>query len=48
MYRAGDLILFASYLLHAVPRNEGPQRISIAFNAIPERLDSWGYTIQFA
>ena len=45
---AGDLILFPSYMLHAVPRNEGGQRISVAFNAIPDHLDSWGYTIQFS
>jgi hypothetical protein len=29
-----------------VPENRGPQRISIAFNAIPDRLDSSGYTIR--
>lgn len=45
---AGDLILFPSYLLHAVPANQGEQRISVAFNAIPERLDSWGYVVRFA
>ena len=45
---AGDLILFPSYMLHAVPRNEGGQRISVALNAIPDHLDSWGYTIQFS
>ena len=44
---AGDLILFPSYLLHAVPRNEGEQRISVAFNAIPERLNSHDYVIRF-
>lgn len=44
---AGDLILFPSYLLHAVPRNEGGRRVSLAFNAIPDHLDSWGYRIQF-
>ena len=43
---AGDLILFPSYLLHEVPENRGPQRISIAFNAIPDRLNSSGYTIR--
>ena len=41
----GDMVLFPSYLLHEVPRNQGAQRITMAFNAIPERLDSWGYTI---
>jgi hypothetical protein len=45
---AGDLILFPSYMLHAVPRNEGEQRVSVAFNAIPDHLDSWGYAIRFA
>jgi len=44
----GDLILFPSYLLHEVPVNQGGQRISIAFNAIPERLDSSGYAIRFS
>ena len=43
---AGDLVLFPSYLLHEVPENRGPQRISIAFNAIPDRLSSSGYTIR--
>ncbi len=44
----GDLVLFPSYLMHAVPPNPGPRRISLAFNAIPTRLDSWGYRISFA
>lgn len=43
----GDLVLFPSYLMHAVPPNPGPRRISLAFNAIPTRLDSWGYAISF-
>jgi uncharacterized protein (TIGR02466 family) len=44
----GDLLLFPSYLLHEVPANQGGQRISLAFNAIPSRLDSWGYSIGFS
>jgi hypothetical protein len=44
----GDALLFPSYLLHAVPPNPGPRRITLAFNAIPTRLDSWGYTIGFS
>ena len=44
----GDLVLFPSYLMHAVPPNPGEQRITMAFNAIPTRLDSWGYQISFA
>lgn len=44
----GDLVLFPSYLYHEVPRNQGDQRISIAFNAIPDRLDCWGYEIKFS
>lgn len=44
----GDLVLFPSYLMHAVPPNPGPRRISLAFNAIPTRLDSWGYAIRFS
>jgi uncharacterized protein (TIGR02466 family) len=43
----GDMVLFPSYLLHAVPPNQGERRISLAFNAIPTRLDSWGYVIRF-
>lgn len=44
---AGDLVLFPSYLLHEVPRNAGGVRVTLAFNAIPRRLDSWGYAIGF-
>ena len=43
----GDLVLFPSYLMHAVPPNAGGRRITLAFNAIPARLDSWGYSIAF-
>lgn len=43
----GDLVLFPSYLYHEVPRNQGGQRITVAFNAIPDSLDCWGYRIQF-
>jgi uncharacterized protein (TIGR02466 family) len=43
----GDVVLFPSYLMHAVPPNAGPRRITLAFNAIPARLDSWGYSIAF-
>lgn len=41
----GDLVLFPSYLLHEVPPNPGGLRVTLAFNAIPSRLDSWGYAI---
>ena len=44
----GDMVLFPSYLLHAVPPNQGERRISLAFNAIPTQLDSWGYVIRFS
>ena len=44
----GDLVLFPSYLMHAVPPNAGERRITLAFNAIPTRLDSWGYTLGFS
>ena len=44
----GDVVLFPSYLMHAVPPNPGERRITMAFNAIPTRLDSWGYTISFS
>jgi Putative 2OG-Fe(II) oxygenase len=43
----GDMVLFPSYLMHAVPPNPGERRITLAFNAIPTRLDSWGYTVAF-
>ena len=44
----GDMVLFPSYLMHAVPPNRGERRITLAFNAIPTRLDSWGYVIRFS
>ena len=47
MPEPGDLMLFPSFLMHAVPPNPGKRRISMAFNAIPSRLESWGYTIGF-
>ena len=44
---AGDVILFPSYLMHSVPTNEGEARLSLAFNAIPHALETWGYRILF-
>lgn len=44
----GDIVLFPSYLMHAVPPNPGERRITLAFNAIPTQLDSWGYKIGFS
>ncbi len=44
----GDLLLFPSYLMHAVPPNRGERRITLALNAIPARLDSWGYAVSFS
>jgi uncharacterized protein (TIGR02466 family) len=44
----GDVALFPSYLMHAVPPNPGERRITLAFNAIPTGLDSWGYKISFS
>jgi uncharacterized protein (TIGR02466 family) len=44
---AGDLLLYPSYLSHGVPPNEGGRRVTLAFNAIPNRLDSLGYRIRF-
>jgi len=44
----GDMVLFPSYLMHAVPPNPGERRITMSFNAIPARLDSWGYAISFS
>ncbi len=44
----GDVVLFPSYLMHAVPPNPAGRRITLAFNAIPTHLDSWGYKIAFS
>ncbi len=44
----GDMVLFPSYLMHAVPPNQGSRRITLSFNAIPARLNSWGYSIGFS
>ncbi len=41
----GDVVLYPSYLLHGVPPNEGERRLSLAMNAIPDRLKSFGYEI---
>lgn len=43
----GDMLLFPSYLLHAVPPNQGERRITLSFNAIPAQLNSWDYLIRF-
>jgi uncharacterized protein (TIGR02466 family) len=44
----GDLLLYPSHLLHAVPANQGQERISLAMNALPNRLKSWDYEVKFA
>ena len=44
----GDVLLFPSYVLHAVPHNQGERRITLAFNAIPAQVDSWGYRVKFS
>jgi uncharacterized protein (TIGR02466 family) len=43
----GDMVLFPSYLMHAVPPNQGERRITLSFNAVPSQLDSWGYVVRF-
>jgi len=43
----GDLVLFPSYLMHAVPPNQGQRRLTLSFNAMPAQLNSWGYVIRF-
>lgn len=43
----GDMVLFPSYLMHAVPPNQGERRITLSFNAIPSALKSWDYLIRF-
>ena len=30
------MVLFPSYLMHAVPPNQGERRITLSFNAIPD------------
>ncbi|HEX7450782.1 MAG TPA: putative 2OG-Fe(II) oxygenase [Polyangiaceae bacterium] len=44
----GDMVLFPSYLMHAVPPNKGERRVTLAFNAIPSQLNSWGYVVRFS
>ena len=44
----GDMVLFPSYLMHAVPPNQGERRITLSFNAIPAQLNSWDYVIRFS
>ncbi len=44
----GDMVLFPSYLMHAVPPNLGERRITLSFNAIPTQLDSWGYVVRLS
>lgn len=43
----GDLVLFPSYLLHEVPNNQGDERVTLALNAVPDRLKSWDYELRF-
>jgi uncharacterized protein (TIGR02466 family) len=45
---AGDLLLYPSYLVHGVPPNDGGERVTAAFNAIPDRIESQGYRIGFS
>src|SRR4029450_11775135 len=42
----GDMVLFPSYLMHAVPPNQGERRITLSFNAIPSQLDSCGDVVR--
>jgi len=44
----GDMVLFPSYIMHAVPPNQGERRITLSFNAIPTQLDSWGYVVKLS
>jgi len=46
--KPGDMVLFPSYLMHAVPPNQGERRITLSFNAIPAQLNSWGYVIRLS
>ena len=45
--KPGDMVLFPSYLMHAVPPNPGERRVTLSFNAVPSRLESKGYVISF-
>jgi hypothetical protein len=42
------MLVFPSYLMHSVPPNQGEQRITLSFNAIPSALKSWDYAIRFS
>jgi len=44
----GDMVLFPSYVMHAVPPNQGKRRITLAINALPTQLDSWGYVVKLS
>jgi uncharacterized protein (TIGR02466 family) len=44
----GDALLFPSSMLHEVPLNRGGLRVTLAFNAIPQRLDACGYGLSFS
>lgn len=44
----GDLVLFPSYVMHAVPANRGERRVTLSFNAIPSQMNSWGYVIRLS
>jgi uncharacterized protein (TIGR02466 family) len=46
--KPGDMVLFPSYLMHAVPPNQGDRRMTLSFNAIPAQVNSWGYVIRFS
>jgi hypothetical protein len=46
--KPGDMVLFPSYLMHAVPPNQGERRITLSFNAIPAQVNSWGYVVRFS
>jgi len=46
--KEGDLVLFPSYIIHDVPINKSKSdRITIAFNAVPDTLQNSGYRIGF-
>jgi hypothetical protein len=34
--------------MHAVPPNQGNRRITLSFNSLPTRLDSWGYVVKLS
>lgn len=37
-----------SFIPNQFAEDDGEQRITMAFNALPDGIDSWGYTVHFS